>query len=165
MSMISNNDLYDIAFALVAILNNIKYQLNTEVLSQIILVLKKYNERDYQDNQVRKALASIQGLDRERWYYVFHNNVYVDRKLLKTEEIYKLLIRLCEESYVVLKAHNYEKAYDLIDCYHCLPNIIIENHYTIPKIYWKVYIKPYREKWDKSFLILEQKNYTKIFKP
>ena len=34
--MISNNDLYDIAFALVAIRNNIKYQLNTEFLSQII---------------------------------------------------------------------------------------------------------------------------------
>ena len=161
--MISQNDLYDIAFALISIRNDIKYNSNTEVLSQIIRVLE-YKEKEYEDNQVRKALSSIEGLDKERWFYVYHNNVYVNHLFLTNRYIYELLIKMCQESICTLETQEFERANDLIDCYHCLPIIIAENHLCIPKSYWKTYIRPYRDKWDKSFLVKEQKNYSNFVK-
>lgn len=155
--MISQNDLYDITSALVAIRNDIRNKFNFEILSKIIQVLR-YTEKEYEDNQVRKALADVQGLDQERWYYIYHNNVYVNRRFLKNKYAYEILIKLCEESIYALKNQNFERAYDLIDCYHCLPDIMADNHFRIPKNYWKTYIKPYRDKWDKTFLVAEQKN-------
>lgn len=155
--MISQNDLYDITSALVAIRNDIQYRFNSEILSKIIQVLR-YAEKEYEDNQVRKALADVQGLDQERWYYIYHNNVYVNRRFLKNKYAYEILIKLCEESIYALKTQNFERAYDLIDCYHCLPDIMADNHFRIPKNYWKTYIKPYRDKWDKTFLVVEQKS-------
>lgn len=156
--MISQNDLYDMAYAFVLIRNNIQYQFNSEILSKIVLVLK-YEQIEYEDNQVRKALADIQGLNQEQWNFVYHNNVYVNHRLLKSTYIYKMLIKLCEESIIALKNQEFERAYDLIDCYHCLPDIIADNHLSIPKNYWKVYIKPYRDRWDKKFFVSEQKGY------
>ncbi len=154
--MISQNDLYDITFAYITIRNDIQYKLNSEILSKIIRVLR-YDDKKYEDNQVRKALADLKGLDQEKWYYVYHNNIYINHQFLKNRYIYELLIKLCEESIYTLKTQNFEKAYDLLDCYHCLPDIIANNHFRIPKKYWKTYIKPYRDKWDKTFLTLEQK--------
>ncbi len=154
--MISQNDLYDITFALVAIRNDIQYRFNSEILSKIIQVLR-YTQKEFEDNQVRKALADVQGLDQERWYYIYHNNVYVNHRFLTNKYAYEILIKLCEESINILKTKNFERVYDLIDCYHCLPDIMADHHFCIPKNYWKTYIKPYRDKWDKSFLVVEQK--------
>lgn len=43
-AMISQNDLYDITSALVAIRNDIQYKFNSEILSKIIQVLR-YDEK------------------------------------------------------------------------------------------------------------------------
>ena len=126
--MISQNDLYDLEFSLICIRNDIKYKFNQEILSKIIFVLKE-TDTIFEDNQIRKALASIKGLDQKRWYYVYHNNVYVNRRFLKNKLIYQLFIKLCEELNNILKNNNYEKAYDLVDSFHCLPNIIAENNF------------------------------------
>ena len=82
--MISQNDLYDISFALVTIRNDIKNTLNNVILSKIIQVLA-CDEREFEDNQVRKALASIPGLDQARWRYVYHNNAHVNHRFLKKQ--------------------------------------------------------------------------------
>lgn len=161
--MISQNDLSDITYALVAMRNDIQYRFNSEILSKIIQVLRS-SEKEYDDNQVRKALANVQGLDQKRWYYIYHNNVYVNRRFLKNKYAYEILIKLCEESIHALKTRNFEKAYDLIDSYHCLPDIMANNNFLIPKSYWKTYIKPYRDKWDKTFLVVEQKSYNHFLK-
>lgn len=121
-------------------------------------------KKKYEDNQVRKALADVQGLDQERWYYIFHNNVYVNHRFLKSKYAYELLIKLCEESINFLKTKDFERAYDLIDCYHCLPDIIADNNFCIPKSYWKTYIRSYRDKWDKTFLVVEQKSCNRFLK-
>lgn len=161
--MISQNDLYDIAYALVAIRNDIQYKLNSEILSKIIQVLK-YGEKEYEDNQVRKALAKVRGLNPEKWYYVYHNNVYTTQRFVKNKYIYELLIKLCEESIIIFEANDFERAYDLIDSYHCLPNIIADNNFCIFKSYWKTFLNPYRDKWDRNFLRAEQKKWSRFLK-
>ena len=71
--MVSKYDLYDLSAVLVNIRSDIQYELNSVILSKVIEVLK-LNDQTFQDNQVRKALASIKSLDQERWYFVYHNN-------------------------------------------------------------------------------------------
>ena len=161
--MISQNDLYDITYALVTIRNDIKYKFNSEILSKIIQVLR-YDAKEYEDNQVRKALAEVQGLDQERWYYVYHNNVYVNHHFIQNKYVYELLIKLCQESINILETENFDRAYDLMDCYHCLPDIMADSNFCISKSYWKTYIKSYRNKWDKTFLVVEQKKWGRFLK-
>lgn len=158
--MITQNDLYDIEYALINIRSDIKSVFNVDVFGKIIKVLE-CNSLNYEDNQIRKALASINGLDQENWAYINFNNFYVNRNFLKDEKIYALIVKLCRESICILKCANFVRAYDLIDSYHCLPSILAYNNFNIPKSFWRNYIKPYRNKWDKTFLITEQKALTK----
>ena len=54
-----------------------------------------------------------------------------------------------------LRQKKFDKAYDLVDAIHCLPEALISKKQWDPKLYWKMYIRPYKEKWDNQFL----KNY------
>ena len=61
----------------------------------------------------------------------------------------------------LLNQNEYEKAYDLIDSFHCLPDIVADNNFSIPKSFWKTYTKCYRNKWDRDFLRIEQRQWKK----
>ena len=152
--MITKNDLYDISFVFISIRIDIKNKYNSEVLSKIISVLKENNF--VFDNQIRKAISGINGLNMEQWSPMFHENIYVNHQFLKNTCIYNLLTSLCVEIKYLLEHSDFERAYDLIDAIHCLPNIIADNHFHIPKPFWKTYIKPYRKKWDKTFLLKQE---------
>ncbi len=154
--MITKNDLYDMTAVLINIRNDIYEELNVKILVQMIKVLK--NKINTDDNQIRKAIASIEEIENECWFFVNINNVYVNHQLMKKDSIYVLLEKLFNELICELEHKNFDKAYDLVDSFHCLPNIIADNNFTIPKTFWKTYIKCYRDKWDKEFLRYEQKN-------
>lgn len=153
--MINKNDLYDIAFTLVVIRNNITEKLNLQILSQMIKVLETVNNTE--DNQIRKAISSINGLDYEHWFFAYHNNVYVNHQMLNKVDIYALLIKLFQSLICELNKADFDKAYDLVDSFHCLPEIIADNNFTIPKSFWKTFVKNYRRKWDNDFLRTEQR--------
>ncbi len=153
-NMINKNDLYDITFALITIRNDICKKSNTKILYQIIKVLE--TENNTEDNQIRKAISSIEGLDCERWFFAYHNNVYVNHQVLKNANIYALLIKLLQSLTCVLEQKEFDKEYDLVDSFHCLPEIIADNNLTIPKSFWKTFVKDYRNKWDNNFLRVEQ---------
>ena len=153
--MITQNDLYDITYTLITIRSDIREDLNVEILIQIIKVLE--NENSIADNQIRKAISSVQGLDGEHWFFVYHDNVYVNHRFLKDKNIYNLLVELLKNLICILNKKEFDKAYDLVDNFHCLPDIIADNHFSIPKSFWKTHAKSYRNKWDKSFLRVEQK--------
>lgn len=158
--MISKYDLYDITYALILIRNDIYQGTNTLVLSQIIKALNdKYN--DY-ENQIRIAILTVEGLNPVQWAFVYHNNVYVNHPLLKRAEIYDLLINLLQSVTYYLEKKEFEQAYDLVDSIHCLPEIIADNNFSVPKSFWETYTKVYRSKWDKNFLKNEQKNYRRF---
>lgn len=157
IAMICQYDLYDIAYALSLLRNDIKNELNCEIILQIEKVLTEGNET-FEENQIRKALAKIINLDKKKWYFVYYNNVYVIHKFLKNKYIYELLKKFCNELILTLRNGNFDKAYELSDCFHCLPIIISDNNFEVPREYWKTYVNPFRKKWDKSFLLQEQKN-------
>lgn len=130
--MINKYDLYDITYALIIIRNSIREKINLNIISQIIKVLE--TENNTEDNQIRKAISSIDGLDRELWYFTYHNNVYVNRQMLKNADVYFLLIKLFKSLFRELNKGEFNKAYDLADSFHCLPEIIANNGFKIPKI-------------------------------
>ena len=84
-------------------------------------------------------------------YYTYYPS------FLKNEYIYSILSAALKELLIALNEGNLEKIADLADCLHDLPIIIVENNYSIPKKFWKVFIKSYRNKWNKIFLITEEK--------
>lgn len=158
--MISKYDLYDITYVLILIRNDIYQMTNTSVLSQIIKVL---NDKDNDgENQIRMAISAVEGLNHEQWSFVYHKNVYVNHLLLKRAEIYDLLVNLLQSVSCHLEKKEFDQAYDLVDSIHCLPEIIADNNFSVPRSFWKTYAKSYRSKWDKDFLKLEQKKYKKF---
>ncbi|MGM9680038.1 MAG: hypothetical protein ACI3XR_00885 [Eubacteriales bacterium] len=158
--MISDHDLYDITAAFIRIRSDIDCNTNSTILTEIVRVIKSENDA-YEDNQIRRAIASVKNIDRERWDYVYHENVYVHRRLLKDKLIYRVLAVALDTLVQLLEDQQFERAYDLVDTVHCFPNIIEENNLRIPKSFWKTYVACYRAKWDKSFLTDEQKQYNK----
>ena len=78
---------------------------------------------------------------------------------MKNKYTYKILIELLQNLCNAIGREEYERAYDLVDVFHCLPEIIADNHFSIPKSYWNVMTKKYRLKWDRKFLMEEQKKY------
>ena len=157
--MIYKSDLYDITAALVLIRNNIREKANPQILSQLIIVLQE--KENVEENQIRKAVSSIKELDREPWYFTHHNNVYVNHQILKEDQLYDLFIKLFQNLIYELDREQFEKAYDLADSFHCLPEIIANNSFTIPRSFWKTFVKDYRSKWDNDFLRVEEKIFKK----
>ncbi len=157
--MLSNWDMQDIFSVFLRIRNDVRHEQNVVVLSLLIVTLESDTEL-YTHNKIRKALASSGDLDKNIWEFIYHENIYVHYKITKDKNINKLLVCLCTQLQQLLIQKKYQQAYDLVDAVHCLPNIIVENEFQIPKSYWKIYVKPYRKKWDKTFL----KSQEKVFK-
>lgn len=129
------------------------------MLLSVINVLKN-RHNNHEQNQFRVALQSISARDREELYnfsLVENKYCYFPLSFLKNEKIYLVLIKACEQLFEAVNEKNQEKIYDLADCLHNLPIFITENRYTIPNKYWKNEVNYYRKKWDKTFLIEEQK--------
>ena len=158
--MLSNYDLYDISATFMRLRKDIQCEANVAIIEAILPKIqfdKQYND----DNQIRQAIASVQGLDRDLWYFVYYNNVYVHRRILKDEYIYTILLVVCERIHKLLICKQFNQAYDIVDAVHCLPDIIAENNFSVTKSYWMHHLKQYRHKWDNKFLVNEQKLYIK----
>ena len=161
--MISIYDLYDLHSILVGIRFAPQSRINKAVVSKAIEVLEnRHKNNDF--NQFRKAIHSIALLDDNKlydWAEVENRYCYMPLPFLKDEKIYNILIKSLECLSNELDQKKDEKIYDLADCLHNLPIVLTENHYTIPKSFWKNEIASYRLKWDQSFLLDEQKKLKK----
>ena len=73
--MLNIYDLYDIHAILINIRQNPKYELNKEVITKTINVLKNW-QNNQKMNQIRTALQSISSLDIEAYNFVYVNNLY-----------------------------------------------------------------------------------------
>lgn len=158
--MLSFYELYDLHAIFVGIRFSPMNAINEDILLSVIDVLKNRHNID-ELNQFRVALQAISSRDTEELYnfsLVENKYCYFPLSFLKDEKIYLLLIKACEKLLEAVNEKNQEKIYDLADCLHELPIFLSENRYTIPKKYWKNEIKYYRKKWDKTFLVEEQKS-------
>lgn len=157
--MITDFDLLDLSAVFVLLRYNIADPDNSSIVSRVISVLSN-DSADFKDNQIRVALASTP-LHKEGWEFIYHNNLYVKSRLLKDKTIYSIFIKVCTELKIAFDRKELDKAYDLLDGIHCLPEIIFDNQMHITKSYWKTHIYPYRKKWNLTFLQSEQKEYLK----
>ena len=150
-------DIYDL-YDLYAVFLNIRYlpeyELNSEILSKTIEVIKNESENSISNkNSIRKALCVIDGIDKDLYKFCFVNNVYTYTPfLIKDVRLYLLLCKACNNLLDAVFNKDYEKVYDLSDCLHNLPILITENFNKVPKSFWKNEIGSYRKKWDKYFL-------------
>ena len=131
--------------------------INREILAAVMVVLRNwYKCNDY--NQFRTAIQSIPKYE-ERYGMAKNLNVYsyFPLSFIKDERIYLLLLKVCEQLMDAINEQNEEKVYDLADCIHNLPIYICDNKYAIPNDFWKNEVRSYRHKWEKSFLVIEQK--------
>lgn len=155
--MIDRNDLYDIFYVLTLMRSDIENPLNKTILLKLVCVLEKQELPE--DNQVRKAIATVEGLDEQKWFFVYHNNVYTTHRLLKNPNTCRLIADLCLDIVRALEDREFERAYDLIDACHMLPEIIADNRLSVPKSFFKTGLALYRRKWDRHYRTAEERTY------
>ena len=86
---------------------------------------------------------------------------YVTDNLGEISRYLSVLSDAALEICALLRQENFERAYDLVDAIHCLPEAIMSKKQWNSKAFWKIYIKPYREKWDNNFLSIQEKQLVK----
>ena len=113
--------------------------------SEIIEVVKEYEEtKKLLENALKVCEIS----------FITNNLCEINRYLSIISET---ALEACRQ----LIQKNFDRAYDLVDAIHCLPEALISKKQWKPKTYWKIYIRPYREKWDKQFLMDYEKEFFK----
>ena len=158
--MISNNDLYDLSAVLTMIRNDVQNEVNSIVLREMLQILKSPSML-CTENQIRHSVRTVCNIDVGRWNFAYVDNYYTYCKILKNNFLYHVLVEICAEIKWLLDEKKYSQAYDLVDVTHCLPIIIADNSFSIPRSYWKIYMRVYRQKWDKRFLVIEEKRETR----
>ena len=157
--MLNIYDLYDLHAILTRIRFSPETPANYEIISRVIDVLTNKSINDA-PNQFRLVLREIDELKNDDLYdfvYVENKYSYYPLSPLKDENIYYVLISALEELLDTISRKSKEQISDLADCLHNLPIFIVENELNIPKQFWKNEVKYYRKKWNKSFLLYEQK--------
>lgn len=147
--MINNFDLYDLYAVFITIRKYPALDKNDIVLRNVLKVLSQDNA---EPNQIRKAIAGIEGIDKEIWKFSFTNNEYICIRLIKDIRIYKMLAEICQFMFNLYEQKRYDILEDAADSVHNLPKELAEHHFTLPEYYREVYIEPFRRKWDRNFL-------------
>lgn len=156
MPKMSQHDLYDLTLVLSTLCVDISSADNEKAVGAAIGALKA--DGAMQDNRIRAAIAEIDGINKERWYFAYHNNVYSSRKMLENNDTALLLLSILEELRSLLEKGYYAKAHALALVVCKLPESIADNGFSVPVSFWKSGLDEYRAKWDKDFLVFEQSN-------
>ena len=140
--MITSNALYDIYYTFLLIRYDIQFDLNPAILDKIIEVVKA---EKCEDNSIRIALSSIDGLDSVKWKFVYHNNLYVYTEIIKNREYIFTIANICVLLKKLIEARSFDQAYDFVDSIHFLP-ILMKDKTINKNRFWKQ-TKQYRGKW------------------
>lgn len=143
--MITQNELYDLGFAISLIRGNIKDPENVYILDSVLTLLKNPN-KIISNNQIRNILRNIQNLS-ERWEFVKYDNYYVRTIIFKNEKTQIFLFENLSCLKLLLISQRFKQAFDLADILHILPDLIVENKGEIPKDFYKIFLNPYLKKW------------------
>ncbi|HOJ76901.1 MAG TPA: hypothetical protein PLZ08_01490 [Bacillota bacterium] len=82
-------------------------------------------------------------------------------RIKEIESYLKIIKTAIVEIVDCLEQKNYERTHDLTDAIHALPDALLHKKWN-PRSYWKIYIKPYRRRWNKAFLVLEEQELLKF---
>ena len=82
----------------------------------------------------------------------FNNITFITDNLSEIDRYLAVISIVTLEICKQLENENFDRAYDLVDAFHCLPEAIINKKQWNPNEFWDVYVNMYRKKWDKDFL-------------
>ena len=140
-------DLYDLSAVYIAIRHDPEYKNNLIILKEILDLLEN-REKSSEVNQLRTALSGIEGIDKNKYYFVDTQNVYTYfPSFLKNDEVYNVLIGATKALMVIVMENKKQQIIDLADALHNLPIYIVEYDFSIPKSFWKNEVASYRKKW------------------
>ncbi|GGD56788.1 hypothetical protein [Paenibacillus nasutitermitis] len=136
-----------------------RYKINeTNVLSTLNLIQKKsvhlMNGREEAIEQLIEEALLIDGkiiLDIENQYSSSYNEILSETQCNTIFQYLQLINVVIEEIKALILLNKYQRAFELVDAIHCLPEMLIQKNWNARE-YWEVFIHPYREKWDSSFL-------------
>ncbi len=151
--LMKNFDFYDIYAVLIEFRFAPSYKHNKVIAGKIKGLLDAVQkDNTIEANIIRSSLATTLDIDRERYGWVFTNNIYTyGHKIIKEELPYKILSAGFTELIECLDEHNEEKFRDSADALHNIPIILAEGKKNLKKSI-KTEISAYRQKWNKNFL-------------
>ena len=118
--MINNFDLYDLYAVFITIRKYPALDKNDIILRNVLKVLSQDNA---EPNQIRKAIAGIEGIDKEIWKFSFTNNEYICIRLVKDIRIYNMLAEICQFMFNLYEQKRYDILKDAADNYGQLGRI------------------------------------------
>lgn len=147
--MITTNDLFDLYYSFLLIRDDIKYELNSQILSEISKALLDTCDGD---NCLRKILSQIEGLDRTKWGFVLHNNCYTFQRLVRDRKLLCIISEICLYLKLLIDKECFEEAYDFVDSIHYIP-LLIEEKGNVNIRTVRALIKRYSKKCGKRWKI------------
>lgn len=91
-------------------------------------------------------------------YLLNEEDELMSNNISEIKKYLPIIFETVSQAHNLLNDCNYERAYDLIDSIHCLPEALIDVKKWNARSFWKNYIDGYRKKWDKTFLLDVEKN-------
>jgi hypothetical protein len=149
-------DLYDIYAVIVYIRAYPNDTKNAEIAKAVKSLLDE-PKGDYGSlNEVRHAIAAIDGVDRERWHWAFVENDYTYIPgFIKNELPYRVLSEGFAEIIYAIESGDSERIYRAADAMHNVPIIFAENDIKEAKKQIKREISFYRKEYNSEFLKYE----------
>ncbi|MBQ9745408.1 MAG: hypothetical protein IJW21_01120 [Clostridia bacterium] len=146
-------DLYDIY----AVIVYIRAYPDDAKIKDVAKVVKRLLDEPREDsggfNNVRRAIAAIDGVDRERWHWAFVENDYTYIPgFIKNELHYSVLSAGFAEMIFAMEGGDGERLYLAADAMHNVPIIFAHNDIKEAKKHIKREISFYRGKYNKEFL-------------
>lgn len=145
--MITSNDLFDLHYTLVLIRNDIKYELNPQILKAISKTILSHSN---EENAIRKEIASIPLIDYSKWGFVLHNNLYVFNELIKDQETLSIIAQTCNFLQHLIETGKFDQAYDFVDAVHYIP-ILAHQRKKLTRHLIKSITRQYSKKWGRCF--------------
>ena len=149
-----NYDLHDLHRVFVSFRFIPTYEKNLEIAERIKAMIDAPQVGNgININNIRHALSSIEGLDKENWYWVDVENCHTYGVMTVTEDS---TLRICSEGLGELikcfKSGDNERLWHLADALHNIPIILAEKRgrSAVKSILFE--IGSYRKKYDASFL-------------
>lgn len=144
----------------------VRFKINQQYSIGIMENIQKILDKNILDYEIlKKKILNMKGLDEySRDYLDNALNTIKERYTDNYEEINKYTPVIKEAVVAIvnfLKERQIERAYDLIDAIHCLPVMLLDKKGWRPNGFWRHYINPYRAKWDKYFLVDQEKKIRK----
>lgn len=148
-----NYDFYDIHQILLNFHNEPCDPQNRKIAESVyLLITAPQADNIVEPNLIRRELAVIDSLDKEKWYWAFHENVYTyGCKIIKDDFAYRTLSEGFKEVLFCIKNGEYDRPRDLADALHNIPVILAENREDGKKVI-EIEVSSYRDKWNAGFL-------------